>query len=302
MQNIEGIVIIDGEASIPLFSKLDSSIDDALFSAFLSAIKTFSSELNLGGLSSFSTDEKSVFLLGRTKFIIAIISPMDTKTEQLISLGLKIGSAFEDRFENLLSEDNFETTNFEEFAPILEHLISDENVPFLAQASEFVRKEYSGDLAIETSVVDINGDPQKIDIIAQRGEKKSKSFRDVVTKRLVKGFSEDVSFVKVIEGTGGKQEVIDFINSMDKFGNRTASTEDGKFPYFPARCIVIAQDYSPTLLDALKEYPTRSGKAFIGGSHIISTSRSKASPNATKCYIELWKWEKTSSYPSIYFS
>jgi len=302
VQNIEGIVIIDGESSIPLFSKLDSSIDDALFSAFLSAIKTFSSELNLGGLSSFSTDEKSVFLLGRTKIIIAIISPMDTNTEQLLSLGLKIGSAFEDRFESLFSEENYEITNFEEFSPILEHLISDETVPFLAKASEFVRKEYGGELAIESIAVDINGDPQKIDIIAHRGEKKPKSFRDVIAKRLVKGFSEDVSFIKVIDGIGGKQEVIDFINSMDKFGKRTVSTEDGKFPYFPAHCIVIARDYSPTLLDALKEYPTRSGKAFIGGSHLISTSSSKFSPNATKCYIEIWKWEESSAYPSIYFS
>jgi hypothetical protein len=60
--DIEGIVIFDAVSGVPLFSRMKGTTDPSLFSSFIAAIGHFSKQLKFGGLSSFSTEEKVIYL------------------------------------------------------------------------------------------------------------------------------------------------------------------------------------------------------------------------------------------------
>jgi len=71
---IEGVIIFDSNSGLLLFSKIDESVDSAMFSSFVWSIKEFFSELSLGGLSSFTTEDKTIFLASKSKIITAMIT------------------------------------------------------------------------------------------------------------------------------------------------------------------------------------------------------------------------------------
>lgn len=302
MTNIEGIVMIEANSGLPLFSRLDG-IDEALFSGFLTAIKSFSAELNLGGLNSFTTEEKHIHLIGREKVITALIASSEDNPNRILSVGLQLGRKFEEDFNDILDNNNYDMQIFDPFANFVNNILKESEVPFLVEVVDFVKKEYGGDLAIESTVQNLSNERVKIDIISDRGDKKPKSFRDRFVKRTLKGFSEDVVFFKVIDGIAGKNEVISFIESMKTYGTRQGESSEGVFPYFPSKCVIIARGYSPTIMEEMEKYPKRSDKAFIGPSHIMGhPGATKATPSALKCFIELWKWQEGKNFPEIFFS
>jgi len=257
--------------------------------------------MNLGGLSSFSTDEKNVHLVGRNRIVTALIADNDVESRHLLSLGLQLGEEFENRYVKELQGQVNEISIVDNFSSTVESILSSEEIPFLVQAVDFIKKEFGGDLSVNSVVQNREGERNKIDVISDRGDKNPRSFRDRVIKRTLKGFSEDVIFFKIIDGIGGKNEVIEFIESMQTYGTKHAADDDGHFPYFPAKAVIIARGFSPTLNEVLGKYPTRSGKAYIGGTHIINHPY-QFSPASMKCFIEIWKWEETAPYPELYFS
>jgi hypothetical protein len=119
---------------------------------------------------------------------------------------------------------------------------------------------------------------------------------------MLKSFSANVTFIKVIDSVAGKSEVLDFIDSLKTFGKlRHKNDNENEFPYFPSKAIVIARDYSPTLMDELEKLPRFSNKAAIPGTHISPDAGMMGAPSAMKCFIEVWKWND-SGYPERIFN
>ncbi|TFF96858.1 hypothetical protein EU546_00390, partial [Candidatus Thorarchaeota archaeon] len=84
--DIEGVVIFEASSGIPLYSRMKSDTDPSLFSSFVAAIGHFSKELKFGGLSSFTTEEKVIYLAPREKTITALIAPKKKEYQEAYSL------------------------------------------------------------------------------------------------------------------------------------------------------------------------------------------------------------------------
>ncbi|MFX0092661.1 MAG: hypothetical protein ACFFBD_12935 [Candidatus Hodarchaeota archaeon] len=287
---IEGLTIIDGNSGIPLFSKLETTIDDTLFSGFLTAIRNFTRELSLGGLSSFTTDEKIVYIVARKSVMVALIVAKQVPFEQIYSLAYTIGERFEEEYD--LTSNIVETDEFKEFSSVLEQIIHERDIPFLIRVAKFAQKEFGGKLSLQPQLKNRLGDTHKIDLVLDRGIKKG----GIVTKmaRYVKSFSEEVTFVKVIDGTAGRGEIKDFLDLLTTYG-RLHTSKDDEFPYFPAKAAVVARDYSPTVKEEMNKLPKHKNKLAIPGIHIAPDARMTAS---AKCFIELWKWHDD-KYPEL---
>lgn len=282
----DGIVIIDIYSGLPLFSKLET-IEEALFSGFLTAIVNFSEEMSLGALSNFSTDEKQVYLIAKEHILVALIVPETTEQKDAYAFASEVATAFEDKFEFPTS---VETTDFNTFATDLAILEAESNIPFAIKVAEFAAKEFGGEISLHTKVMSNEQQLIEIDLIANRGEKKSGSIRDKGLRKMFVAYSGDVIFAKIIDGTAGKGEIVDFLQSMQLFGKKPRQSDLEIFPYFPAKAVIIARDYSPTVFEALDKFQKRGGKTFIAGSHIAASTHVKFSPDTSKCFVELWKW------------
>ncbi|MFW9992140.1 MAG: hypothetical protein ACFFD4_08750, partial [Candidatus Odinarchaeota archaeon] len=96
---IEGVVIFDSASGKPLFSRVDKNIDSALFSGFMSAIRQFSTHFSLGGLSSFTTEEKTVLLAVKERIVTTLITSGILDYKKYYSTAYKICEEFESMFD-----------------------------------------------------------------------------------------------------------------------------------------------------------------------------------------------------------
>ena len=117
---IDGIIIFDSNSGVPLFSKLDESIKGALFSAFITAVRKFFSLLSLGGLSSFTTEEKFIFLAATNKIVTAVITPLKQDSKEIYSLAYEICEKFEKKF---MTTDSQRLQDYSSFSDILDQLL-----------------------------------------------------------------------------------------------------------------------------------------------------------------------------------
>ncbi|MFW9993696.1 MAG: hypothetical protein ACFFD4_16740 [Candidatus Odinarchaeota archaeon] len=290
--DLDGIVIMTSDSGMPLFSKLEI-IDEVLFSGLLTAIRSFSKELHLGGVSSFTTDDnKTIYLVSRSQVLVAVIASNEIEFNKVYSLCYSIGEAFESQYD--LKSENTVSVNvnkFKAFSTTLEKLLTKKTVPFIIKTAEFAQKEFGGKLSIQPVLKNNNREDIKIDLLLDRGEKKRVKLMGKLATKMIKAFSEDVTFVKVIEGTAGRGEVMDFLDSLKTFGKlRTDKEHPEIYPYFPARAVVIAHDYSPTVFEQLRDLHRHKKKACIPGTHIAPDAAMHGSPAAVKCFVELWKW------------
>jgi len=88
--DIEGVVIFEATSGVPLYSKMKGKTDPSLFSSFVSAIGHFSKEMRFGRLSSFTNDEKVIYLAPRDKTITALISPKKKEYQEAYSLASEL--------------------------------------------------------------------------------------------------------------------------------------------------------------------------------------------------------------------
>ncbi|MHA1966604.1 MAG: ADP-ribosylation factor-like protein [Candidatus Hodarchaeales archaeon] len=96
---IEGVIIFDANSGLLLFSKIDESVDSSMFSSFVWSIKEFFSELSLGGLSSFTTEEKTIFLASKSSIITAMITTGNPDYKKGYSTAFNISDTFESSYE-----------------------------------------------------------------------------------------------------------------------------------------------------------------------------------------------------------
>ena len=301
MINVDGFVIMETESGIALFSKLQSSIDENLFSGFLTAIRSFAKELSLGGVSSFTTDEKTIYLIARNYITVAIIAPNEISFDNIYSLGYKIGEEFEDTY-NLSLNTIRDSDQYIHFNEVLTKLIDQSEIPFLIKTAEFAQKEFGGELSIQPQLKNRDGKLIKVDLVVDRGKKRSHGVMDHLTVIIFNAYSEVISFIIVIDGTAGRGEVLDFLDILKTFGKLTHHKENAdEFPYFPAMAVIIANDFSPTVYEELKILPKFKGKANIPGTHVSPDAAMRGTPKSVKCFIELWKWHDN-AYPERIFS
>ena len=286
---IKNFLILHNESGLALFSYFQENFDENLVSGLIMAIKEFTKELALGGLSSFTTDEKSIYLIGRNYCTVALITS-EERFQKIYSLGYQLGQKFEELYD--LSDLKFIDTNtYSNFTKEVEVILSISETPFLISVAEFVKKEFGGDLSIKPSFKNNNGTNITIDLLSDRGKKTRQGIIGGLATRLLKSFSADITFIKVIESTAGRGEVFDFIDILKTFGKlRNNNQDENVFPYFPSKAVIIARDFSPTIFDELQALPKFNGKIGIPGTHIAPDAGLKGTPASMKCFIELWKW------------
>ncbi len=279
--DIEGVVIFEASSGVPLYSKMKGKTDPSLFSSFVSAIGHFSREMKLGGLSSFTTEEKVIYLAPREKTITALISPKKKEYQEAYSLANELGRRFEDG--RLITSKPL-TSDYEDFEEIADDFLKRIKNPFVSQVSGFVHSEYGGEVSIEARLFKRDGGQGIIDLLIDTSIEEAKQNNGGNL------FGERYIFVKVSEGTLGRVQLIDFIDSLDRYGVRFMEKDELVFrPYFPSRAVIVAREFDDGALQFLERY-SKKGDTFIDGAHIYAGLKMKEVPKETRCYIDIWQW------------
>ncbi len=123
MANISEIWIIN-ETGKPLFNKsIDSQVDPALFSGFLSAIQSFvQSSFEGSKIDRLFLGESKISFLYMSEFHIYVVirTPKKIKDKEIAKYLEKISYLFISNFKEKLREESSEVSEFREFNKILE--------------------------------------------------------------------------------------------------------------------------------------------------------------------------------------
>jgi hypothetical protein len=251
----------------------------------VSAIGHFSKEMKFGGLSSFSTDEKVIYLAPRDKTITALISPKKREYQEAYSLANELGRRFED---GRAINTRVSTDIYDDFEEVADEFLKRIRNPFVSNVSSFVQDMYGGEVSIEARLFKRDGGQGIVDLLIDTS----------ITQNGSNGgshFGENYIFVKVSEGVVGRVQIIDFIDSLDRFGVRFMDKDELVFrPYFPSRAVVVARGYDKGALQFVERYK-RKDQVYIDGAHIYSGQKFKDIPKDTRCFIDLWEWNDDST-------
>ncbi len=279
--DIEGVVIFEADSGVPLYSKMKGKTDPTLFSSFVSAIGHFAKQMKLGGLSSFTTEEKVIYLAPRDKTITVLIAPKKKEHQEAYSLANELGRKFEERRYIATTPQSDDYDDFEEIAD--EFLKKIQN-PFVSQVSSFVHEKYGGEISIEARLFKRDGGQGVVDILIDTSSKEDGSINGGSL------FGTHYIFVNVTEGTLGRIQLIDFMDSLERFGVRFMVKDEFIFrPYFPSRAVLVARNFDQGALQFLERY-TKKGKTFVDGTHIYAGLKMKDIPKDTRCFVDLWQW------------
>jgi hypothetical protein len=288
--DVEGVVIFDAKSGIPLFSKLDKGIDPSLFSSFITAARHFSSELSLGGLSSFSTEEKVIFLATRGKTITALISPKTQEFQETYELACELGDQFENRYE---VNDESAAKDYLGFTPVVNEILKKVENPFLRRVADFVYEEYGGEISINPRLMRRNGADVEglVDIVLRKGGKEQDNDKDISLDKLFELLSKNFIFIKVIDGIAGRANIMDFVDSVSGFGTRIWSKGELEFiPYLPTNAVIVARTYSDSAYEYIERLPSSGDTIYIDSTHAFVGSILKKIPKDTMCELDLWRW------------
>ncbi|MHA2132627.1 MAG: hypothetical protein ACXAEN_00335 [Candidatus Thorarchaeota archaeon] len=286
--DIEGVIIFDSQSGVPLFSKLREGIDPSLFSSFIAAIGHFSNELSLGGLSSFSTEEKVIFLAARETVITALVAPKRPEYQQAYSLARELGRQFENQNIN---GDSFDVYEHDEFSLVVDDFMRKIKNPFLSRVSEFLHNQYGGSVSVRSRMMKVNGSQGIIDVVVNLGIKHTEEDNGRKKRDTAELVSENFIFCKVSDGRISRTEMIDFIDSVDGYGVRIMKGDDLAFvPYYPSRAVVVAREFATEALEFLGRLPSDSEGPFLDGSHVFLGEK-KHAPRMTKCPLDVFTWK-----------
>ncbi|NHI82815.1 MAG: hypothetical protein EAX81_00740 [Candidatus Thorarchaeota archaeon] len=280
---IEGVVIFDANSGIPLYSRLEKRIDPSLFTGFVSAARHFSNELSLGGLTSFTTEEKVIFLARKNKVITAIIKPQNPDHQSTVSLAYELAEQFESRFD---VPRNPQPSMYKDFEGVVDDYIREIKNPFLSRVARFIHKQYGGEVAIKPRFNKKSGSQGVIDIVASTQEE-SRDLRNGISNL----YSDKYTFVQAVDGVAKKGDIMEFLDNTDCYGVMVMIKDSLEFvPYFPSRAVVVARQYPEDLLGYLDKLPRDKGRIYIDGTHAFVGLGIKGLKRDPKCFVELWKW------------
>jgi len=282
--DIEGIIIFDAASGVPLFSRMKTKIDPSLFSSFVSAIGHFSRELKFGGLSSFTTEEKVIYLAPRDKIITALISPKKKEYDQAYSLANELGRKFEESSAGL---SMVSSSAYSEFVDVADQYLRKIQNPFITRVSEFILEEYEGKVSIRPSLMTRDGSQGTVDLLIEPRKK------DTDQGDSWEEFGENCSFVKVADTRVGRVHIIDFIDSLDNFAVLSMKKDEMILrPYFPARAIIVAREYDPAAIEFIKKLPKNEDGRYIDGAYLYAGLKLKGIPKETRCTLDVWQWRE----------
>lgn len=281
--DIEGIVIFDAVSGVPLFSRMKDKIDPSLFSSFIAAIGHFSKQLRFGGLSSFSTEEKVIYLAPRENIITALIAPKKKEYQEAYTLANELGRQFED--ERVSKELNDNKGNIE-FAAIADQYLRRIQNPFISRVSEFILDHYGGEVSIRPRLMRRDGSQGVVDLLMDSRTKREND-RDGTSM-----FGENYGFVKVADSRIGRVQVIDFIDSLDNFGVLSMQKDEMLLhPYFPSKAVIVAREFDPAVFDYLRRLPSDKRGKYVDGAYVFAGLKMKGVPKETRCFVDLWQWQ-----------
>ena len=270
---------------------MKTKTDPSLFSSFIAAIGHFSKQLKFGGLSSFTTEEKVIYLAPRERIITALIAPKKKEYQMAYSLANELGRQFE---ESGVKSFNIKDESYHEFSEIADQYLRKIQNPFITRVSEFIRNKYSGKVTVRPHLMKRDGSQGTVDLLIDAGKKKADG------GSLTGQFGENYSFVKIMDSKIGRVHVIDFIDSLDNFGVLTMKKDEMILqPYFPARAIIVSPEYDPGAIEFLKKLPKGKRGRYVDGAYVYAGLKLKGIPKETRCVVELWKWHDDMEPESI---
>jgi hypothetical protein len=280
--DIEGIVIFDAAAGVPLFSRMKTKTDPSLFSSFITAIGHFTKELKFGGLSSFTTEEKVIYLAPRDRIVTALIAPKKKEYQTAYSLANELGRQFE---ESGISSNISRKQDYDEFAEVVDQFLRKIQNPFLTRVSEFIQNQYPGEVTVKPNLMKRDGSQGSVDILIDAG--KSGASSGNATEK----FGKNYSFVKVLDSMVGRVHIIEFIEELDNFAVLAMKKDEMMLkPYFPARAIIVGREYDSAAIDFLMKLPKGNIGRYIDGAYIYAGLKLKGIPKETRCVVDVWKW------------
>jgi len=280
--DIEGIVIFDAASGIPLFSRMKTKIEPSLFSSFISAIGHFTKELEFGGLSSFTTEEKVIYLAPREKIITALIAPKKKEYQIAYSLANELGRQFEEiGGGSTITQSDI----YDEFTEVADQYLRKIQNPFLTRVSDFIQSEYKGKVSVRPILMKRDGSQGTVDLLIDASKKSAKE-GDLSIK-----LGENYSFVKVVDSRVSRLHVIDFIDTLDNFGVLAMKKDEMELkPFFPARAIIVAREYDPAAIEFLKKLPKSKIGRYVDGAYVYAGLKLKGIPKETRCVVDVWMW------------
>ena len=281
--DIEGIVIFDAVSGVPLFSRMKGKTDPSLFSSFIAAIGHFSKQLKFGGLSSFSTEEKVIYLAPRDNIITALIAPKKKEYQEAYTLANELGRQFEDKQAS--KESGLEKDDFG-FAEIADQYLRRIQNPFISRVSEFIQNQYGGEVSIKPRLMRRDGSQGFVDLLMDSRTKRD--FNEMGAGM----FGENYGFVKVADSRIGRVQIIDFIDSLDNFGVLSMQKDEMMLqPYFPSKAVIVAREYDPAGFDYLRKLPSDKKGKYVDGAYVFAGLKMKGIPKETRCFVDLWQWQ-----------
>ncbi len=281
--DIEGVIIFDAVSGVPLFSRMKGNTEPSLFSSFVTAIGHFSRKLKFGGLSSFTTEEKVIYLAPREDIITALIAPKKKEYDQAYSLANELGRQFEEGRARWGSQPN---VGNDEFSVIADQYLRRIQNPFISRVLDFILKEYGGEVLVRPRLMKRDGSQGMVDLLIDSRKKKKELDNELIT------FGENYGFVKVVDNRANRVQIIDFIDSLDNFAVLSMKKDEMILqPYFPSKAVVVAREYDPAVFDYLKKFPSDNNRKYIDGAYVYSGVKLKKVPKETRCFLDLWQWQ-----------
>ncbi len=274
---------------------MPGNTDPTLFTSFITAARHFSTEMALGGLSSFATDEKVIFISQGKRTVTVLITPKSQEFQETLEFANEISEVFESTYD---VPERPQPHEYVGFGSTVEEMLRRVKDPFLRRVARFAHNEYGGEISTKARLTKQNGDIGIIDIMVNhvRSKDEEEDVRDF-SQMAVQNLSQDYTFVKAIDSIASRGEVIDFLDSVDHYGVRVIKRDEVKFiPYFPARAVIVARDYAEDVMEFIHRLPSDDQGPYIDGTRIISGIKMRGPKRDMKCRVELWKW-KENGYP-----
>ena len=257
--------------------------DPSLFSSFIAAIGHFSKQLKFGGLSSFSTEEKVIYLAPRDNIITALIAPKKKEYQEAYTLANELGRQFE---EEQSSKDSSEEEGDFAFAEVADQYLRRIQNPFISRVSEFILNHYGGEVSIRPRLMKRDGSQGVVDLLMDSRTKRD--FNEMGAGM----FGENYGFVKVADSRIGRVQIIDFIDSLDNFGVLSMHKDEMQLqPYFPSKAVIVAREFDPAAFDYLRKLPSDKKGKYVDGAYVFAGLKMKGIPKETRCFVDLWQWQ-----------
>ncbi len=298
--NVEGIVIFDLKSGIPLYSRLDNSMDSSLFSSFVAAIGHFSRDLKLGTLASFTTEEKIIFLATRANTITALITPTRKEFQEANAFANELGKQFEEEY---YIPGCLQPEEYSSFNAVADEFLRKLRNPFISNVARFIHEKYGGSIAIKPRLMKDNGSEGTVDMLVNLGIRYDDDYDPRGNGKGTQDIYADAYiFCKVNEGRMTRGEIMEFIDSLDGFGVRSMKKDNLEFiPYFPTRAVIVARDYTDPVFDYLAKLPREENTVYVDGSHIFAGRRIKHASKDTRCLVDLYRWHENEEPEKIEF-